>query len=69
MDFGDPLTSYIIQTCARIAGVLESHFEPYVAKLIPPLLAHIQEELKFDVFVAKYTIILRMMGVSGSDRR
>ena len=49
--------------------MLESHFEPYVAKLIPPLLAHIQEELKFDVFVAKYTIILRMMGVSGSDRR
>lgn len=57
LDFGDPLTSYIIQTCARIAGVLESHFEPYVAKLIPPLLAHIQEELKFDVAII--VILLR----------
>ncbi|CAN0460593.1 unnamed protein product, partial [Discosporangium mesarthrocarpum] len=31
--------SYILQTCARIAGVLGEEFYPYLGQALPPLLA------------------------------
>jgi hypothetical protein len=49
LDYSDPLSSYIVQTSARIAGVMGDVFQPYVANFLPPLLNHIATETQIEV--------------------
>lgn len=39
------MSSYIVQSCARIAGVIGGEFQPYVVHFIPPLLNRISQGL------------------------
>ena len=48
-DFSDPLASYMVQACARIAGVLGQSFEPYLHQVMPILLQHITQEIEHNV--------------------
>ena len=52
LDFSDPFSSYICQTCARLSGVLQEEFAPYVPTVLPVLLTHIAQPLHIDVCAA-----------------
>ena len=48
-DFSDPMATYIVQACARIAGVMGNTFEPYLQKVMPILLVHIAQDIEHSV--------------------
>ena len=48
-DFSDPIASYIVQSCARIAGVLGGNFEPYIQRILPVLLEHVSQDIQHIV--------------------
>jgi hypothetical protein len=45
LDFSDPLSGYMMQTCARIAGILKQDFMPFLGRFLPPLLERIRAEV------------------------
>jgi hypothetical protein len=49
LDHTDPLSSYILQTCARMATVMKEEFNCYVPYCIPPLLRTISSEVDLKV--------------------
>ncbi len=49
LDHTDPLSSFIQQTCARLATVLKDDFSLYVQHCIPPLLHTISSEVDLKV--------------------
>lgn len=49
MDYSDPLTSYIFQTAARIAGTIDDAFEPFLAIFIPPVLQRLVKPVTVTV--------------------
>ena len=49
LDHTDPLSSFILQTCARLATVLRDDFSLYVQHCIPPLLYTISSEVDLKV--------------------
>jgi len=53
LDFSDELSSYISQTCVRLAGVLGAEFESYVPLVLPSVIAHIAQEIAVEVSVAE----------------
>jgi len=52
LDFSDELSSYISQTCVRLAGALGAEFHPYVPLVLPSVIAHIAQEITVEVSVA-----------------
>jgi hypothetical protein len=49
LDYSDPIASYIMQACARIAGVFGEYFQPYIDVVFPPLLAHVAEPIVVEI--------------------
>ena len=49
LEFSDPLSSHIVQACARIAGIIGDDYKPYVDLYIPPLLASISKGISVQV--------------------
>jgi hypothetical protein len=49
LDFSDLFTSYIIQTCARISGIISQAFEPFINYFIPPLLLRLDEKIEYEI--------------------
>ena len=48
-DYSDPLTSYLNQSCVRLAGLMGDSFQPFLVNVIPALLFHIAEDLPMDI--------------------
>lgn len=49
LDFSDPLSSFILQACARLAGIVGSDFEPFLLIVLPPLLSRIAEPITVQI--------------------
>lgn len=65
IDASDPLSSYIMQSAARISGVIGSHFLPFVPHLIPMLIFRIGEPI--DIEVTADDDVASAAGLNGKD--
>ena len=49
LDFSDEMSSFVLQTCARLAGALKAEFAPYVPLVLPAVIQHVGEDIAVEL--------------------